>query len=690
MPKNSALKISRWIVGAMLTIVPLTMSASAFTLPPGVAHPAVALETAIARPPQDTIATQLYAIHPHFLGYQGDTALGLNALRAQIDRLLAGTETRGMTTSVKVVFFEPNDQIHPIFARNAGVSVLPASVEKMFTSSSTLWALGSKYVFNTKLDLAPKARIEGTRIIGNVNLRPSGDPTLRSTDFDALAVQLRARGITQIQGDIVSDLSVEDELTPEARKYFATHADVSKPITTKDSSMDALASGDLSSGDSIADPADEQSGGDEEDVTDPGVLSSTPNFAIDRNVIRVTVVAGARKGAGVSVRVSPPISTIVVANHGASSAPAVRTKRRVRVGGKHGKHGRKAKTRIVYGSSRGKMTLHVSVSGGPEDPRQVVSVSGLIPARSSRTYSFPIRNVPLAMAALLKWRFQQNGIQITGVARTDRTAAPKTSSIMPIITVAEKRTSLMDLLMQMNKRSDNYLAESMFRKLATIATGSTTSPDLRSRSLMKSWLQVCSVDGTQCTVIDGSGLSRGNRTTANSVIKLLSSIKEQGGFDQFTQTLSIAGYDGTLRNRMKGTPAQYNAHGKTGTLNGVTALAGYVLTLDGQLAAYFITMQNFHRGPQAYRHIQDNVVAAISNFKYSSYMPTPVVPMAPAPTVVVPQNNVPQGSVPQGSVPQGSAPSKSSVPSSTPQPIPQKSMIPTPTTNPPLKPRLTH
>ena len=256
--KNSALKVSRWIVGGLLAIVPLTLSASAFTLPLGIARPieipvpSIGVKTAIAKPPQDTLSTQLYPIRPHFLGYQGDTALGLNALRAQIDRLLAGTESRGMTTSVKIVFFEPNDQIHPIFARNPGASVLPASVEKMFTSSSTLWALGSKYVFNTKLDLAPKARIEGSRIIGNVNLRPSGDPTLRSTDFDALAVQLRQKGITQIQGDIVSDLSIEDELTPEARKYFAAHADVSKPIATKDSSLDALVSSDITSEDSSA------------------------------------------------------------------------------------------------------------------------------------------------------------------------------------------------------------------------------------------------------------------------------------------------------------------------------------------------------------------------------------------------------------------------------------------------------
>jgi serine-type D-Ala-D-Ala carboxypeptidase/endopeptidase (penicillin-binding protein 4) len=264
--------------------------------------------------------------------------------------------------------------------------------------------------------------------------------------------------------------------------------------------------------------------------------------------------------------------------------------------------------------SRGVMTLRVNSSGGPMDPQQTISISGQIPARSQRTYSIAIRNVPMAMAAVLKLHLQRDGISVTGQPRVDRAPANRV-----LETLAEKKTNLVDLLEYMNKRSDNYLAESMFRKLSTIAQVAATAPDERARTLMRSWLQVCDVNGSACTFIDGSGLSKEDRVTANTVIDLLVAIKQRGMFPLFTHTLSVAGYDGTLRHRMIGTAAQYNAHGKTGTLNFVTVLGGYVLTGDGQLAAYFITMQNFRGGPWTYKREQDKVVEALANFKYADY-----------------------------------------------------------------------
>jgi len=351
---------------------------------------------------------------------------------------------------------------------------------------------------------------------------------------------------------------------------------------------------------------------DEEEGNEAGVLSTFPNFALDRNIVTVTVIGGGSKGSPLGVRVYPPISSVIVQNNGRSSAPAVV---RVRTVGR-GRHRRK-----VRSISRSVMTLHVSSSGGPMDPQQIITISGLLPARQQRTYSFPLRNVPMAMAAVTKWRLQQAGITVTGQPRVDRA-----SSNTVLQTVAEKQTSLLDLLTQMNKRSDNYLAESMFRKLSTIATVAATSPDERARKLMRSWLQVCNVDGTQCTFIDGSGLSKMDRVSANTVINLLASIEQQGMLPLFTHTLSIAGYDGTLRHRMIGTPAQYNAHGKTGTLNGVTVLGGYVVTGDGQLAAYFITMQKFRGGPWVYKRDQDKIVEALASFKYADYQSAATIP----------------------------------------------------------------
>ncbi len=545
------------------------------------------------------VDTSAYPMHPTFKGWSGDTAKALNNLRQQIDDIL-GDNGRGVT-SAKIIFFEPNNTVHDIFSLNPDASVLPASVEKLFTSSSTIWALGSKYAFTTKLDLAPGARIDGNTIFGNVYLRPSGDPTLRSSDLDLLANQLRSKGITRIQGDIISDLDGENPLSPEAKEYMAEHGSWDMSVhDSVQSDNGALASADTTSSDD-----------EDEDENEAGALSTFPNFSLDRNIVTVTVAGGYSKGSPVSVRVFPPIASVVVINHGTSSAPS---SVRVRTVGR-GRH-----RRTVRSISRGTMTLHVNSDGGPMDPEQTITVVGQIPARQQRTYQFAIHNVPMAMAAVMKWRLQQDGVSVSGQPRVERASTSNGE------TVAQKTTSLIDLLSYMNKRSDNYLAESMFRKLSTIAQVAATAPDERARKLMRSWLQVCNVDGTSCTFIDGSGLSKSNRTNANTVVNLLAAIRQQGMFELFTHTLSVAGYDGTLRHRMIGTPAQYNAHGKTGTLNGVTALAGYVVTGDGQLAAYFMTMQHFRGGPWAYKREQDKVVEALAGFKYSDYQSAATMP----------------------------------------------------------------
>ena len=550
------------------------------------------------------VDTSAHPMQIGFKGWTGDTAHALNELRAQLAEIFDGREMKHISVSSKIVLFDSNDALHDIYDINPNASVWPASTEKMFTSSSTLWALGSKYVFTTKLDLAPGAKIVGDKIVGNVYLRPSGDPTLRSADLDRIASGLQSRGITKIQGDIISDLDGENPLSPEAKAYMDEHK--SSEIAVHDSIVGD--SGVIASADSSA--ADDE---ENEDEAEAGALSTFPNFSLDRNIVSITVIGGRTKGSPLGIRVSPSIGSIVVVNHGKSSAAASYRVRKV---------GRGRHRRTIRKLLRGTMTLHVSSSGEPMDIRQTIVISGQFPARAQRTYGFPIKNVPLAMASVMKLRLQQNGIIVTGQPRVERVPVDSNPQ-----TIAEKQTSLIDLLAYMNKHSDNYLAESMFRKLSTIQQIAASAPDERARKLMRSWLQVCNVDGTVCTLIDGSGLSRGNQVTANTVINLLAGIKQQGMFPLFTHTLSVAGYDGTLRNRMIGTPAQYNAHGKTGTLDGVTALAGYVTTGDGQLAAYFITMQHFRGGPWAYKRDQDKVVEALARFKYEDYQNAATAPL---------------------------------------------------------------
>ena len=78
--------------------------------------------------------------------------------------------------------------------------------------------------------------------------------------------------------------------------------------------------------------------------------------------------------------------------------------------------------------------------------------------------------------------------------------------------------------------------------------------------------------------------------------------------------LAIAGKDGTLKNRMIGTAAEGNVHAKTGTLNGVSALSGYVIDADNEILIFFIDMNGFGGTANSMRSIQDDFCVTLANF----------------------------------------------------------------------------
>lgn len=226
-----------------------------------------------------------------FTGYSGDTAAALNGLRKEIADLLPPTRYKKMFPSCKVMLINPDSTSTHIHEVNASHPILPASVEKLFTTSTILWALGGDYQFKTRLDMLPSARLEGSSVIGNVYLRPSGDPTLKMSDFDDLARFLKIQGVTQIEGDIISDLTVDDDLTESAKKYFA--AANAKMNTQQDSvSMDLPGGGDETA---VEEEEISEESQEMQEENAPGFFSEYPNFYIDRNVVMIRVDAGSKK-----------------------------------------------------------------------------------------------------------------------------------------------------------------------------------------------------------------------------------------------------------------------------------------------------------------------------------------------------------------------------------------------------------
>jgi D-alanyl-D-alanine carboxypeptidase/D-alanyl-D-alanine-endopeptidase (penicillin-binding protein 4) len=93
---------------------------------------------------------------------------------------------------------------------------------------------------------------------------------------------------------------------------------------------------------------------------------------------------------------------------------------------------------------------------------------------------------------------------------------------------------------------------------------------------------------------EGSGLSRNNLTTPNATIALLEYMSKHKAADVYMSSLPIAGVDGTLRNRMKGTAAAGNARAKTGTLRWANSLSGYLTSAAGERLAFSIMLNRYH------------------------------------------------------------------------------------------------
>jgi D-alanyl-D-alanine carboxypeptidase/D-alanyl-D-alanine-endopeptidase (penicillin-binding protein 4) len=164
----------------------------------------------------------------------------------------------------------------------------------------------------------------------------------------------------------------------------------------------------------------------------------------------------------------------------------------------------------------------------------------------------------------------------------------------------------------LNKNSDNLSAENLLKTLGAERNGKPGT-GRGGVSMVKRFLSTIEVDTTGQIIVDGSGLSRYNLTSPETVVRVLSAIyhrREQ--FEVFYHSLPIAGVDGTLSDRMIGTPAEGNLRAKTGTLSGVSALSGYVRTANGEMLAFAILMNNFASNVRMYRLVQDRIGVLLS------------------------------------------------------------------------------
>jgi serine-type D-Ala-D-Ala carboxypeptidase/endopeptidase (penicillin-binding protein 4) len=164
-----------------------------------------------------------------------------------------------------------------------------------------------------------------------------------------------------------------------------------------------------------------------------------------------------------------------------------------------------------------------------------------------------------------------------------------------------------DLVRLTNVPSDNFDAEMLLKAVGARFGEAGTTP--AGAAVVRD--QVATF-GIHPRVVDGSGLSRADRTTPRDVVGLIAGMDRQAVGPTFEASLPVAGRTGTLRRRLRGTIAQDRCHAKTGTLRAVSTLAGYCDTTGGHRVAFAILMETA-RITRAHG-IQDGMARAIATY----------------------------------------------------------------------------
>ncbi len=238
-----------------------------------------------------------------------------------------------------------------------------------------------------------------------------------------------------------------------------------------------------------------------------------------------------------------------------------------------------------------------------EPESRTLSLKGSVLAKRAATHWATVPNPTLYFMTVLKETLEAEGIRIQGTPRdfSDGTALPAKALWKKLDTYrSPPLTSLMEVCL---KNSQNLYAEHFLKTLGArcYGKGSLVTGALAIKDIL--FNQGCDIDDQ--FIADGSGLSRENRVNADAFVRVLQTIERSPYRQMFWDMLPCSGVDGTLENRMRGVPAYKRVHAKTGTLNGVRALSGYIQSQSGK-TYIFSMLANGTRAASRYTRIMDN------------------------------------------------------------------------------------
>lgn len=259
--------------------------------------------------------------------------------------------------------------------------------------------------------------------------------------------------------------------------------------------------------------------------------------------------------------------------------------------------------------------------------RNILEITGTLPVGNEGfSGSVTVSRPSDLFVAILKERLAQRGVIVTGQTRSIKTKMNTMTD--PSVEIAKLESPPLSVIAAKTmKPSQNMYTETLLwtlgeqaRAAATVPGGGVAppsdadSPDLGINAVKK-FLTEIGVAPDGIIQHDGSGLSRHNLITPAAVVQLYVYMGKQSRYSQaWRDSLTIGGVDGTLRNRFKGTRASGNIRGKTGTIDQVSALSGYIRTAAGEELAFSMVVNGINE-PGVRTSAMDEIAIALANFE---------------------------------------------------------------------------
>jgi D-alanyl-D-alanine carboxypeptidase/D-alanyl-D-alanine-endopeptidase (penicillin-binding protein 4) len=441
-----------------------------------------------------------------------------------------------------------------LVSHNPQQSMQPGSTMKLFTTLTALEQLGP--VFRGRTELRSSADVVNGVLQGDLILRGGADADFNEDVLGHMLQALRNQGIRRIKGDIIVDRLL----------FTPSRPDAGQP------------------------PFDEYPW---------AYYNVIPNAAlINTNLLKVEMRSTGNK---LSLVMQPEMDKV-----------SIRSEMKL--------------TDAACGSwENGWRTPDYSRKGD----RIEVVLHGSFPKDCTKSTSINVLDSQDFLARLLLAEWSKLGGSLSGEVReaaipaapADAAPAPASTPVAATRLLAEHVSrTLPEIVRDTNKQSDNTLARTIFLSLGSLEAdpqlgskplppdaGGASTP-MRAETAIRAWLQQHNIDGNGLILDNGSGLSRSERATPAQLAALLQAGLKSLWMPEFLASLPVAATDGTLRRRLKDSPAAQRARLKTGSLTGMIAIAGYVQDANNQPCIVVAILNDAHVANGAGRAVLDELV----------------------------------------------------------------------------------